>query len=212
MFIEQMAVGPFQCNCSILGCETTGEAIVVDPGGEAERILGALRDRGWRPKYLVHTHAHLDHVGATQEVYEKTNGEVCLHREDMMLYDNVAMQAALFNLPPFKVPEVKNFIEDKDVLKFGNYKMEVLHTPGHTPGSVTFLVPTEQGPQLFTGDTLFMGSIGRTDLWGGDYGQILKSIKDKLLPLAEETVVHPGHGPSSTIGREKKRNPFLTDL
>jgi glyoxylase-like metal-dependent hydrolase (beta-lactamase superfamily II) len=212
MIHEQVVVGPFQCNCSLLACETTREAIVVDPGGEGELILEILKQKGWVVKYLVHTHAHLDHVGATEPVHAATRGKICLHRDDLFLYENVAMQAALFGLPAFTVPDVEYFIEDKDILKFGKYRAEILHTPGHTPGSVTYLVDTEQGVELFTGDTLFMGSIGRTDLWGGDSQQILRSIQDKLLPLDDGTRVHPGHGPHSTIGAERRRNPFLQGL
>ncbi len=230
MFLEKIVVGPFQCNCSILACEKTREAIIIDPGDEADRILEIIRRDGLKPKYLLHTHAHLDHVGATEEVASQAHGEVCLHREDQFLYDNMAMQTALFNLPSFSVPPVKNYLEDKDVLKFGEHKIEVLHTPGHTPGSVTFYIPpvgaglvsalpanhlkldgqTQDLPLLFTGDTLFMGSIGRTDLWGGDFGQILHSIKNKLLPFNDETQVYPGHGPETTIGAERQHNPFLT--
>lgn len=212
MLIEKMALGPFQCNCSILACETTKEAIVVDPGAEAERILESLREKGWKPKYLVHTHAHLDHVGGTEGLHRSTHAEVCLHRDDTFLYDNVAMQAALFRLPSFTVPPVTHYIEDRDVLNFGKYKMEVLHTPGHTPGSVSFYVSSEAGPQVFTGDTLFMGSIGRTDLWGGDMPTILRSIQDKLLGMEDEALVHPGHGPETTIGEERRHNPFLRRL
>lgn len=209
MIHEQFAVGPFQCNCSILACEKTGEAVVVDPGGEAPRLIKALEDGGFKVKYLLHTHAHLDHVGATEDVQKAKGGQVCLHRDDQFLYDNVAMQASLFGLPAFTVPAVDHYILDKDNFEFGTYRAEALHTPGHTPGSVSFLVDTEKGPELFTGDTLFMGSIGRTDLWGGDYDQIISSIREKLLPLDDRTRVHAGHGGSSTIGMEKKRNPFL---
>ena len=212
MFLEKLAVGPFQCNCSILACEQTREAIVIDPGAESEKILRILQEKGWRPKYLIHTHAHLDHVGGTKDLQDQTRAEVCLHREDLFLYDNVAAQAALFGLPTFSVPPVQLWLEDRDVLKFGQYRIEVFHTPGHTPGSLSFYLPDETGAQVFTGDTLFLGSIGRTDLWGGDYGQILHSIKDKLLPLPDDAVVHPGHGPQTTIGAEKSHNPFLNQL
>ena len=212
MLREQLALGPFQCNCNILACEKTKEAVVIDPGGEAEKIIRLLDERGYKTRYLLHTHAHLDHVGATEALQQKTGGTVCLHRGDLFLYENVAMQAALFGLPSFSVPEVQSFLEDRDALKFGEYKVEVLHTPGHTPGSLTFLVDNGSEAELFTGDTLFMGSIGRTDLWGGDYNQILHSIKDKLMPLEDPTQVHPGHGPSTTMGKERARNPFLQDL
>jgi len=212
MKIEKMALGPFQCNCSILACEKTREAVVVDPGADAERILGLLREEGWKPKYLLHTHAHLDHVGATEGLHRETRAEVCLHREDLFLYDNVAMQAAMFRLPCFTVPPVTQWIEDRDVLKFGDYQLEVFHTPGHTPGSVSFYVATEEGPQVFTGDTLFLGSVGRTDLWGGDQGLMMRSIREKLLVMEDAAVVHPGHGTETTIGAEKRHNPFLRKL
>jgi len=209
MLVEKLSVGPFQCNCSILACEKTKEAIIVDPGAEAERISAILQKRGWKPKFLVHTHAHLDHVGATEALHHETRADVCLHREDLFLYENVAMQAALFRMPSFSVPTVTHWIEDRDVLRFGEYRLEAFHTPGHTPGSVSFYLESESGPQVFTGDTLFLGSIGRTDLWGGDFSQILKSIREKLLGLDAATVVHPGHGPETSIGAEKRHNPFL---
>lgn len=209
MLLKKFPLGPLQCNCSILACERTKEAIVVDPGADAERILTVLRERGWKPKYLVHTHAHFDHVGATDAVHAQLGGEVCLHREDLFLYDNVAMQTALFRMPAFSVPPVEHWLEDKEKLSFGDYKMEVLHTPGHTPGSLSFYVPTAEGSHVFTGDTLFQGSIGRTDLWGGDFNQLMKSIRGKLLDLSDAALVHPGHGPETTIGEEKEGNPFL---
>ncbi len=212
MLIEQLAVGPFQCNCSILACEKTKEAIVVDPGAESGRISAILQQRGWTPKFLVHTHAHLDHVGATEALHRASRAEVCLHREDLFLYENVAMQAALFRLPSFSVPAVTQWIEDRDVLRFGDYRLEAFHTPGHTPGSVSFYLESEAGPQVFTGDTLFMGSVGRTDLWGGDFPQLLKSIREKLLGLDAATVVHAGHGPETSIGAERAHNPFLRSI
>lgn len=209
LLLKKFPLGPLQCNCSILACERTKEAIVVDPGAEAEKILAVLREEGWKPKFLVHTHAHFDHIGATEAVHAKVGGEVCLHRDDLFLYDNVAMQTALFRIPAFGVPPVEHWLEDKDRLAFGDYKMEVLHTPGHTPGSLSFYVPTKEGSHVFTGDTLFQGSIGRTDLWGGDFGQLMKSIRGKLLDLDDGAVVHAGHGPETTIGQEKAENPFL---
>lgn len=210
MFFKSFPVGPFQCNCSILACEKTKEAIIIDPGADASRILKVIEQNGLKPKYLLHTHAHLDHVGATEGVALKTKGEVCLHRDDQFLYDNVTMQAALFNLPGFTVPPVSHYIEDGDVFRMGDLKMEALHTPGHTPGSTSFLLHGEATPQVFTGDTLFMGSIGRTDLWGGDFNLILQSIRKKLLDLPDQTVVHAGHGPQTSIGAEKTQNPFLS--
>jgi hydroxyacylglutathione hydrolase len=211
MLFEQLTVGPFQCNCSILACEETQEAIIIDPGDEANRILSILEKYQLKVKYIVHTHAHLDHVGATRPVFEKTKAETCLHREDLFLYENVPMQAAIFNLQAPPTCPITNFIQDKDVLRFGNHSIEVLHTPGHTPGSVTFHLATESTPLLFTGDTLFLQSIGRTDLWGGDYNLILKSIQEKLLQFEDETIVYPGHGPKTNIGFERSENPFLSE-
>lgn len=211
MIIKQMPLGPLQCNCSILGCEKTGEAIVIDPGDEASQIISLLEERKLKVKYILHTHAHFDHLGATQAVYDRCKSEVCLHAEDQFLYDNVAMQCALFGFAPKAVPTITHYLKQGDSIQFGEHKIEVLHTPGHTPGSLSFHLKADI-PLLFTGDTLFMQSIGRTDLWGGDYNLILKSIQDKLLQFDDDTLVHPGHGPSTSIGYERRENPFLRDL
>lgn len=212
MILESLSVGPFQCNCTILGCEKTREAVVIDPGEEAERIITLLQERGLKPKYLLHTHAHLDHVGGTCGVQEKVGGEACLHEADKFLFDNVAMQAALFNLPPPRTGKIDQWLLDGDQVDFGEHRIEVWHTPGHTPGSLSFYLPDPSGNRLFTGDTLFASSIGRTDLWGGNYEQILRSIRDKILPCDDDTVVYAGHGPNSTVGAERRHNPFLQNL
>ncbi len=209
MIIETLAVGPLQCNCSILGCEETGEAIVIDPGDEAVRILALLEKHKLKPKYLVHTHAHFDHLGATDPLHKKTHADVCLHAEDLFLYENVAMQCGLFGFPALTVPKLTQHLKEGDKLSFGKHALQVIHTPGHTPGSVSFHLDEKENPWLFTGDTLFLQSIGRTDLWGGDYATIIKSIQNKILPLAENTLVFPGHGPQTSIGQEKDSNPFL---
>ena len=209
MILEKLVVGPFQCNCTILGCKKTREAVIIDPGDEAELILARIKALQLKPKFLIHTHAHLDHVGGTADVQEQCGGESCLHRGDEPLFDNVAMQAALFGLPTPRTGKIDQWIEDGDTIPFGAEKLQVLYTPGHTPGSVSFLWEQAAGDQIFTGDTLFNRSIGRTDLWGGNYEQIIASIQNKLLPLKENTIVHAGHGPNSTIGEEKRANPFL---
>lgn len=209
MILERFVVGPFQCNCNVLACEKTQEAIVLDPGDEPEKIVAYLKRQNLKVKYLLHTHAHLDHVGGTCGVQEHSGGEACLHEGDRFLFENLPMQAALFNLPPPPQGKIDQWIADQDMFAFGNYKLQALHTPGHTPGSMSFLLEDEAGDQLFSGDTLFARSIGRTDLWGGDYQQIIRSIRNKLLPLDEKTVIHAGHGPDSTIGEEKMGNPFL---
>lgn len=207
MIFESFPVGPFQCNCMIIGCEESRSAVVIDPGDDAERILSVLSQHQLKPVYLLHSHAHLDHIGATKAVHQDSGGLTCLHEDDLFLCEHLAEQAALFGLPTPETPKIDQFLKDGNVLSFGNESVEVLHTPGHTPGSLSFYIP-ELG--LMTGDTLFSGSVGRTDLWKGSYPTLISSIKKHLLPFPDETQVYPGHGPSTTIGLERRRNPFLT--
>lgn len=212
MIVKTFPVGAFQCNCTILGDPETGEAIVVDPGDEADKILKVLSDHQLKIKYLLHTHAHLDHIGATRKVKEKNGGKIGLHKDDLFLYENMKMQGQFLGLSVKDDPlPIDHYLVQGDVIEWGGKnRLEVLHTPGHTPGSICFHQQTENQNLLFAGDTLFMGSIGRTDLWGGDHEQILSSINTKLLSLPETTSVVCGHGPNTSIGREKKLNPFLS--
>lgn len=212
MILETLSVGPFQCNCTIIGCDQTREAVVIDPGDEAESIVKILEAHQLKPKYLLHTHAHLDHVGGTCGVQQSSGGEACLHEGDRFLFDHVDKQAALFGLPTPETGEIDQWLEEGDQIKFGEHVIEVWHTPGHTPGSLSFYLTDPKANRLFTGDTLFAQSIGRTDLWGGDYQQILRSIHDKILPCSDDTIVHAGHGPNSTVGAERQSNPFLQQL
>lgn len=209
MIVEVFPVGPFQCNCTILGDEKTGEAIVVDPGDQFEFIQDRLHTHGLtKVKSIVHTHAHLDHIGATALLQRATNAPVGLHEGDRFLWENASMQAMMLRL---REPEMVDFdlkLEDGHTVRFSDVEGEVIHTPGHTPGSLCFHFPVLD-KLLIAGDTLFQGSIGRTDLPGGDYQQILSSIKQRLLTLDDDTQVIPGHGPVTTIGKEKKINPFL---
>ena len=210
MIIEHFPVAPLGCNCTILGDEERGEAIVVDPGGEHQRILGRLSALGLRCVGIVHTHTHFDHVGATRDVQEATNAPTMLHEDDLFLYRSMQMQLDTFGIP-IRAPEpveIDRFLSDGDSVSAGTIEAGVLHTPGHTPGSLCFSVAGDQ-PVLLAGDTLFRGSIGRTDLWGGDSDAILTSIKKKLLALPDETMVITGHGPVTTIGEERRQNPFL---
>ena len=207
MLFESFPVGSFQCNCTILGCEATRLAVVIDPGGEADRILEVLSRHQLQAVYLLHTHAHLDHVGATHRLHKTAGGSTCLHEDDMDLCENLALQAQLFGLTTPDTPQIDQFLKEGDSLSFGKESIEILHTPGHTPGSVSFYT-REIG--LLTGDTLFAGSIGRTDLWGGSHPTLIRSIKKSLLAFPDETMVFPGHGPQTTIGRERSANPFLT--
>ncbi len=206
MLFETFRVGPFQCNCMILGCEETKTAVVIDPGADAARIVESLSRQQLKATYLLHTHAHLDHIGATDLVRKKTGATASLHEDDMPLCQNLQMQADLFGLPSPPIPPIDRFLKQGETLSFGKLKLEVLHTPGHTPGSVSFYI-SDLG--LITGDTLFFGSIGRTDLWGGSYSTIIHSIHKQLLSFPDETAVYPGHGPRTSIGQERASNPFL---
>ena len=213
MIVETFPVGMLQCNCTVLGDPVSQEAIVVDPGDDVEKVLAVLRKHGLTCKAILNTHTHIDHVGANHALREQTGARVMLHEADLPLYDNLKIQAewmgGMMQAPPRGT--VDEHVHQGDVVKAGALAAEVLHTPGHTPGSLCFHVAGEK-PLLLAGDTLFQGSIGRTDLWGGDYEQELASIKTRLLALDEATRVICGHGPETTIGREKKRNPFLVGL
>jgi hydroxyacylglutathione hydrolase len=220
-------VGMLQCNCSILGDPATREALVIDPGDEVNRILELLGRHKLTVKAIVSTHAHIDHVGGLSKLHQYTGAPVMMHRDDVPLYQGMDVQAAFLGVAPPQVGEIDQLLSDGDVLQWGSLAAQVLHTPGHSPGSVSLYLPpgvvaagAEVGPQagkistalpqLFAGDTLFAGSIGRTDLWGGSMEQILDSLKGKVLQLPDKTVVHPGHGPRTTIAEERETNPFLT--
>lgn len=210
---QTLVVGPFQCNCQILICEKTKEAIVIDAGDEIERIREALSKAGVKLKYSVHTHAHLDHIGAVGGLKESLPGmQICVHKADEWIYQNLPMQGQLFGFQYAPPPPIDKFIVDEEVLSFGEQSFSVMHTPGHSPGGVCLRFEAgglADTPVVFTGDTLFQRSIGRTDLWGADHRTLIKSIKERLLTLDEQTAVHPGHGPSTTIGIEERENPFL---
>lgn len=208
VILETFPVGPLQCNCSILGDPATGKALVVDPGDDAEEILRRLAAHGLTAAALVHTHAHFDHVGATRRVSEAMKASIHLHEADLFLYENLAMQGAAFGFEFDDVLPVSRFLKNGDVVGPSGAQVEVLHTPGHTPGSVCFSLGG-RSPVLFSGDTLFQRSIGRTDLWGGDVRAIERSIKTRLYTLPEGTIVIPGHGPETTIGEERAENPFV---
>lgn len=209
---EVLPVGWLQCNCSIVGDAETREAIVIDPGDNPEQILEVLRRHRLRVKYIVITHAHIDHVGGAARLKQATAAPVLMHPEDRWLYQNLELQATLVGLPaPPPAAEIDHGLRAGDEIRWGQHlRAQVLHTPGHSPGSVSLYVPERE--ILFAGDTLFAGSIGRTDLWGGSYDAILRSIHAELLPLDDRTAIYPGHGPATTIGAERERNPFLQDL
>ncbi len=207
MIIETFPVGLLQCNCTILGSEQTREAIVIDPGDEIEVVLEHLKKHHLTAKYIIATHAHIDHVGGFKLLKEATAAPVYLHRSDLFLYEAMPMQARMLGITTPDATEIDAYFEHGDEIGTGEIKLEALHTPGHTPGSLCF--HTSEAERLFAGDTLFFGSIGRTDLWGGDYDQIIDSLKTKVVTLPDATVVIPGHGRNTTIGRERKFNQFL---
>jgi glyoxylase-like metal-dependent hydrolase (beta-lactamase superfamily II) len=210
MIHEILPVGMLACNCSIVGDEQTGEAVVIDPGDEVGRVQEVLAQHKLRTKYIIATHAHIDHVGGFEELKRATGAPVLMHAGDLPLYQNLAMQAAWLGVLPPGVVSVDQFLNEGDTLRIGSYVLEVLHTPGHSPGSLSLHLPGQQ-QKIFSGDTLFQGSIGRTDLWGGSYEQILRSIHDRLLIFPDETPVFPGHGLPTTIGEERETNPFLRE-
>jgi hydroxyacylglutathione hydrolase len=211
---ESFPVGLLGCNCSIVADPDTGQALVVDPGDQAPDILAALQRLGVQAVKLVHTHGHFDHLLGTGAVAAATGAEILIHGGDRWLYDNVELQARTFGLPlpsPAALPPPPTReLTDDEALAFGNREARVLHTPGHTPGSLCFFVERSgETPLLFAGDTLFRRSVGRTDLWGGSAEQLATSIRERLFTLPDETLVIPGHGPTTSIGAEREGNPFV---
>lgn len=192
-------------NCFILGCEDTREAVVIDPGDDADRILMILAKEKLTVKYLINTHGHFDHVGANRRMKEVTGAKLAIHPDDVPMLSELSRSAASFGLSAENSPEPDLLLHDKDMVRFGNITLTVIHTPGHSRGGIALYTPGH----LFAGDTLFAGSIGRTDLPGGDYDTLIASIKQKLLVLPDDTVVYTGHGPETTIADEKRMNPFL---
>ena len=230
---EVIPVGLLQCNCSILGDPETREAIVVDPGDDVDRILEILRRHRLKVLAIVSTHTHIDHVGGLAQLHRLTGAPVLFHEADLPLYRSLDMQAQWLGVPTPETMRIQDFVKEGDTLRWGGFGAQVLHTPGHTPGSISLVVqPTAAQTQsvaqsahasatppaagnpsaalLLAGDTLFHGSIGRTDLPGGSYPQILSSIREKLLVLPDEMIVFPGHGDTTTIGEEREQNPFLS--
>ncbi|MDY0290808.1 MAG: MBL fold metallo-hydrolase [Desulfuromonadaceae bacterium] len=205
MIIKTLPVGPLQVNCYIVACPRTKKALIIDPGDEAEHILRVIEQEGVEPKMLVNTHAHFDHVGGNSAIIEKTGIEFCIHKDDLPLLQQASRQAASYGLPAVDSPAPSRLLHNGDLLEIGDLSFEVIHTPGHSPGGICLY---GEG-HLFSGDTLFAGSIGRTDLPGGDMQQLLGHIRSQLMVLPASTVVHPGHGPESTIGAEQSSNPFV---
>lgn len=210
MILQTIPVGPLQCNCSVLGDEETGTAIVIDPGDDAERVAEIVRQHGLTVTHIVHTHAHIDHIGGSAGFKRLCGGRALLHEGDQWLYENLDMQGRMLGLSSTEAVALDGKLEEGDRFDLGDSKLEVIHTPGHSPGSCTFVIEREGRQVVFAGDTLFAGSIGRTDLWGGDTDTILRSLNGKLMGLDDDAEVITGHGPNTTIGAERRNNPFLT--
>lgn len=205
MIIQSLVVGPIQANCFILGDEKTQEAVVIDPGDEAQRILAGLQKQALKLKYIINTHGHFDHVGANKALKEKTGAPILIHRAEAPLLAQLSSSAAVWGMQVDDSPPADQLLEDGDQISFGEITLEVIHTPGHSLGGISLYTPKD----LFVGDTLFAGSIGRTDFPGGDYDQLISGVRTRLFVLGDDVRVFPGHGPATTIGQERRYNPFF---
>ena len=205
MIIKKLEVGPIMANCFILGGESTKEAVVIDPGDDADRILMELGKSNLKVKYLINTHGHFDHVSANKRMKEATGAQIAIHPEDEPMLHELSQSALMFGLASENSPPADILLKDGDEVTFGEITLQVIHTPGHSKGGISLYTKGH----LFSGDTLFAGSIGRTDLAGGDYDTLISNIKEKLLIFDDDTIVYTGHGPETTIGNEKRMNPFL---
>lgn len=204
---ESFPVGPLGCNFTLIACDRTFEAIVIDPGGDAKKILEIAKSLGVQVKRILHTHAHFDHLGATKAIHDATKAIRYLHESDLFLYNNVSMQSKMFGMHIDEPGKVEEKLTDGLKIQTGDVECETLHTPGHTPGSCCFHFSSISF--LASGDTLFNGGVGRTDLWGGNFDEMKASIQNKIYKLPAETIVMPGHGEETTIGTERQNNPFV---
>jgi glyoxylase-like metal-dependent hydrolase (beta-lactamase superfamily II) len=211
VFLEVFPVGPIQANCVLIGDREAGVLAVIDPGGEGERIHDRVTASDLRPAMILHTHGHIDHAGGTADLARRLGGEVPigLHRDELDLYRGLGMQARMFGLEVESPPEPSLWLEHGQLIDLGGLTLEVRHTPGHSPGGVVFVVSGAAEPTAIVGDVLFAGSIGRTDLFGGSFPVLERSIREQLYTLSDTTRVITGHGPDTTIGRERSSNPFV---
>lgn len=205
MVFKRFVVGPLEVNCFVVADEETKEAIIVDPGDNVDEIFNFVEKNGFKIKYIINTHCHFDHCGGNKKIKELTKAELLIHEKEKPVLDRMDTSAQIWGFYVDKSPEPDRYLKDGDILNVGNLRIEVIHTPGHSPGGICLKIDGK----VITGDTLFAGGIGRTDFPGGDYDTLIKSIKEKLFTLPEETEIYPGHGPSSTIRNEKYFNPFF---
>jgi glyoxylase-like metal-dependent hydrolase (beta-lactamase superfamily II) len=211
MIVESQAVAPFFKNGFVVGCEETHEAILIDPGDEVASLLAFAERNGLKIRHILLTHGHIDHVTGVAAAKRALGVPVYLHHDDLFLYERAVEMGALFGLKVEPQPPIDVFYKPAQVIAFGTYEVRVHHTPGHCPGGVCLQIGKKgtAGKELFVGDTLFAGSIGRTDLPGGDHQTLLASIRTVLFPMGDDAIVHSGHGPDTTIGQERRANPFL---
>ena len=205
MNIETIIVGPIQVNCFIVSCKSTNQAAIIDPGDDADNILNIVQTQSLDVKYILLTHGHFDHIGAVADVKKSTGAEIVMHKADNFLLDVASQTAAAFGLPAPDTFTVDLYVDDGDEILIGNLVSSIISTPGHSPGGICYKFDSD----IFAGDTLFYGGIGRTDLPGGNYDQLIQSIQTKLFVLSDDMNVYCGHGPATTIGREKMYNPFV---
>ncbi|MFC1642546.1 MBL fold metallo-hydrolase [Myxococcota bacterium] len=206
MHIETLAVGPLGCNCSLLMDAESGRAVVIDPGGDAEHIMARLQGMRAHVEALLHTHAHLDHVGGTGTLQRLTHAPAEFHSADRFLFDIWTLQASVIGCPVPELPRCEFSLEDNAVFAVGSMTVRVLHTPGHSPGGVCFLAEQGSARCLFAGDTVFRGGVGRTDLWGGDSEALVRSIRERVFSLPGDTQIIPGHGPDTSVVEERSRS------
>lgn len=204
MIIKELVVGPLMANCFIFGCEKTGQAVVIDPGGDADKILLSLAKNKLTVKYIINTHGHFDHVGANGRLKEATGAEILIHPLDAAMLGSLSSNAAIFGISVENSPPCDRTIQEGETISFGELSLKVIHTPGHTPGGISLC----GDGIVFVGDTLFAGSIGRTDFPGGDFDTLIWSIRQKLFVMDDNVRVFSGHGPETTIGMERRYNPF----
>ncbi len=205
MIIKTLPVGPIMANCFIVGCQETMQAAIIDPGDEAEKILQSVADSNLEVKTIINTHGHFDHVSANKGIHAATNAPILIHALDAPMLEHISASAANWGLSAENSPVPDRTLDDGDTIVFGKITLNVLHTPGHTPGGISLFTEGH----VFVGDTLFAGSIGRTDFPGGDFTTLKSSIQDKLFTLGDDVRVYTGHGPETTIGHEKQHNPFV---
>jgi hydroxyacylglutathione hydrolase len=209
MIFKYLEAGPIATNCYIIGDEKTREAVVVDPGGDVDRILLILSQHELTVKYIINTHSHFDHIGGNAELHRVTGAPILIHSTEKQMLSAMSSMAQGFGINSEPSPAADGTLEEGDVIKVGEIEMKVIHTPGHSPGGISLVI--EGKKMVLVGDTLFQFSIGRTDFPGASHKTLINSIKTKLVPLGDDYEVYPGHGPPTTIGRERKVNPFLQE-